>query len=224
MRQRIPWWNRQVLVHPIQRKYFFLSLVPLVFCAVLLVIVVFIPLRLAVAGLPGAAAPMPNPWLAYALAARIWPAFLLSMFATCLLSLLVTHRFAGPLYRIEQVLRRAAEGELPGPIQLRQRDDLHEFAAHLNRVFGAITLALEAIRAQEGEAGRELAALEDRIQAGLADPGEIVQRLEAIGLRHKEIANVVTAFRLPSGQAGDGLAEEAAPLRESPAALQGLHS
>lgn len=219
MRQRIPWWRRRVLVHPIQRKYFCLSLVPLIFCAFLLVIVVFIPLKLAVSGLPGAPASMPDPRLAYALSARILPAFLLSMFATCLVSLLVTHRFAGPLYRIEQVLRRAADGDLPGVIQLRRRDDLHEFAALLNRAFGAIASALETLRAHEGEAGKELAALRDRVQAGLADPKDIVDRLEEIDRRHKESASVLAAFRLPSRDDGAGGTEEAAPLRERSGAL-----
>ncbi len=208
MRQRIPWWRRKILVHPIQRKYFFLSLVPLLFCAFLLVVVVFIPLQLAVSGL-----------VAYALAARILPAFLLTMFATCLLSLLVTHRFAGPLYRFEQVLQRAADGDLPGVIQLRQRDELHEFAALLNRAFGTITSALETIRAHGGEAGKELAALRDRIQAGLADPKDIVDRLEEIGRWHKESASVLATFRLPSRDDGAGRPEEAAPLRERSGAL-----
>lgn len=213
MRQRIPWWRRKVLVHPIQRKYFFLSLVPLLFCAVLLVIVVFIPLKVAVSGLPGASA------LGYALAARIVPAFLLTMLATCLLSLLVTHRFAGPLYRFEQVLRRAADGDLPGVIQLRQRDHLHEFAALLSRAFGTIASALETIRAHEGEAGKELAALRDRIHAGLADPKDIVDRLEAIGRWHNESASVLATFRLPSREDGAGGTEEAAPLPERSGAL-----
>ncbi len=207
MRQRIPWWRRKVLVHPIQRKYFFLSLVPLLFCAVLLNIVVFVPLKLAVSS-------MPNSVLASALAARIWPAFLLAMLATCLLSLLVTHRFAGPLYRFEQVLRRAADGDLPGVIQLRHGDDLHEFAALLNRTFGTMISALETIGAHEGEAGKELAALRDKMQGGLADPHDIVDRLDEIGRRHKEIANVLATFRLPSPGGGAGGAQEAAPLRE----------
>ncbi len=212
MRERIPWWRRKVLVHPIQRKYFFLSLVPLVFCAILLNIVVFVPLKLAVSS-------MHDPLLAYALAARIWPAFLLSMFATSLLSLLVTHKFAGPLYRFEQVLRRAADGDLPGVIHLRHRDDLHEFAGLLNRVFGTITSALEAIGAHEGEAGKELAALRDRIHAGRAEPQDIVDRLDEIGRRHKEVTNVLATFRLPSRENGAGGTEEAAPLREPSAAL-----
>lgn len=201
-------------MHPIQRKYFYLSLVPLLFWACLLVIVVFVPLMMAVSGLPGVPAPMPIPPLAHALATRIFPAFLLTMLATCLVSLLVTHRFAGPLYRMEQVLRQAADGELPGVIVLRRRDDLHEFAALLNRAFGRIGAALETLRANAGDAGRELEALRERIQAGLADPRDILSRLEELGRRHEESAKVLAAFRLPSQDGGARSEGEAAPLRE----------
>jgi len=219
MRQRIPWRRRKFLVHPIQRKYFFLSLVPLIVCAFLLILLVFLPLKLALAGLMGGAGPAPHPGQTYALAVRIWPAFLLSMVVSCLLSFFVTHKFAGPLYRFEQLFRRAADGELPAAFQLRHRDDLHEFAGHVNRAFGTLTQALQALRAHEGEAGRELAALRDRLQAGLVDAKEILAGLEAIGRRHTEIATILATFSFPSPPNGAGPAEEAAPRRQPPAAL-----
>jgi len=44
------------------------------------------------------------------------------------------HRVAGPVYRIRQVLRQMASGELPPDVHLREHDFFHETAAELNRV------------------------------------------------------------------------------------------
>ncbi|MFQ5881713.1 MAG: hypothetical protein ACE5I9_04485 [Candidatus Methylomirabilales bacterium] len=209
-KQRVSWWRRSFYVHPIQRKYFFLSLVPLIVCAFLLIFLVFIPLNLALLG------PAPDPEKAailgqiYALAVRIWPAVLISMLVSGLLSFFVTHKFAGPLYRIEQVVRRIAEGDLPLSIRVRRHDDLQEFAALLDGAFGTITSALTAIREQEALAAKELTALQGNVKAGLKDAGGILQGLEVMGRRHREVENILANFRLPARSGDEGRQDRAA--------------
>jgi len=196
-------WRRRVYVHPIQRKYFFLSLVPLIVCAFLLIAVVFIPLHLAVrdpASDPGEVAALGQ---SYALAVRIWPPFILSMLASCLFSFFITHKFAGALYRIEQVVRRAAEGDLPRAIRLRRRDDLQEFAGLLERAFETITSALMAVQEREALTMKELAALQANVKSGSNDAGEILRHLEGIADRQREVEAILATFRLPSRN-GDG--------------------
>ncbi len=45
---------------------------------------------------------------------------------------IVTHRIAGPLYRLEQHLAAIAAGEDPGPCTLRKFDELGEFCETMN--------------------------------------------------------------------------------------------
>lgn len=55
------------------------------------------------------------------------------------LSLVVTHRIAGPIYRIQQDLTRVLHGEPAKPIHLRHGDEFHELADLLNQVMAKFT-------------------------------------------------------------------------------------
>jgi len=197
MTQYIPWWRRRFYVHPIQRKYFFLSLVPLVFCALLLILLLFLPLDLALREPAPDAQKAAAAGQMYSLAVRIWPAVFISMLVSCLLSFFVTNKFAGPLSRIEQILQQIAEGDLPPPIRVRRRDDLTGFAGLLDRAFGTITSALMAIKQREALAAKELAALQERLREGMDDVEKILQCLEGISRHHREVENTLANFRLP---------------------------
>jgi len=67
---------------------------------------------------------------------RIWPAALLSsagVFAYCLL---LSHRIAGPVHRINAALRQMLRGETPAEIRFRKGDYFHptaELLAELSR-------------------------------------------------------------------------------------------
>jgi hypothetical protein len=50
------------------------------------------------------------------------------------LGIVVTHRIAGPVYRIQQQLERTLQGEKVGPIRLRRGDEFHKFAEIINQV------------------------------------------------------------------------------------------
>ncbi len=198
MTQPLPWWRRRFYVHPIQRKYFFLSLVPLIVCSILMVLLLFLPIRLAVRGLVFPPADAANLAELYPLAVRVWPAVLLSIFASGLLSVFVTHKLAGPLFRIEQVLRGVAEGNLPLAVRIRRDDDLQEFARLLNGAFGKITSALTEIHKLQARAVHELTALPGKIRAGLGDTGEILRDLEGINRYQREVERILAKFRLPT--------------------------
>ena len=44
------------------------------------------------------------------------------------LTLRETHRYAGPIYRIEMYLKKLCAGEDPGPLELRKKDHLKDIA------------------------------------------------------------------------------------------------
>ena len=66
-----------------------------------------------------------------------WQIFLLSfgmlLPVTFLVGVLVTFRWAGPLYRFKDHLTRIARGERPGPCRIRKGDELQDFCQLLNR-------------------------------------------------------------------------------------------
>ncbi|MCC9605949.1 hypothetical protein LOC68_20345 [Blastopirellula sp. JC732] len=46
-----------------------------------------------------------------------------------------SHRFVGPIIRFRRVVNEAADGEVPPPFNLRDKDYWKEFASDLNRLF-----------------------------------------------------------------------------------------
>ena len=43
-------WHRRFYVHPIQRKYLHLSLVPLIICSLAIIVLTFLPMQLLLSG------------------------------------------------------------------------------------------------------------------------------------------------------------------------------
>ncbi len=200
MASRTPFWKRQFYVHPIQRKYCFLTLIPLIVCAFLLLFLVFVPLTRTVQGAVLEAEQAATLAELHALGARIWPAVLLSMLVSSLLSFLVTNKFAGPLWRLEQLLRRVAQGELPPSFRVRRADDLQEFAAILDEAFGTIAAALTAIREQEARASQALAAMRGKLPAERTDARDVLQGLEVIAKSQTEVDHVLAKFKRHPGR------------------------
>ena len=51
---------------------------------------------------------------------------------TIIITLLVSHRIAGPLYRFKKVLGSLGEGDFSGACKIRLKDSLHDVAAAFN--------------------------------------------------------------------------------------------
>jgi methyl-accepting chemotaxis protein len=203
--RRIPWRKRKFYVHSIQRKYFVISLIPLVICTLLLILLLFVPLKLALLRLdfgPEKSAIINN---IYPLVSLIWPAAVISMLAYAVVFYFVTHRLIGPLPRLQRIFRKIAEGDLThSAIRVRPKDDLEEFARFLDGAFGTLVSALSAIRDQEDLAVRELAVLQDKIRGELSDTAEILQALEGIIGHQTEMEKVLSYFKFPGRSSKEG--------------------
>jgi methyl-accepting chemotaxis protein len=102
------------------------------------------------------------------------------MLVSGLLSFFVTHRFAGPLYRFQQVTERIAAGDLSIRVKLRKGDDLLELEEAMNRA---------------------LAVLEENIHEAQRLQRDLVGRLEALNqqgsLRREDLTGLLdTAQRM----------------------------
>jgi len=64
---------------------------------------------------------------------RLWPMLGLAALLTCLYVLLRSHRVAGPLFRLSQVLTRMTEGEYTN-VRFRKGDEFREFASITNQL------------------------------------------------------------------------------------------
>ena len=69
---------------------------------------------------------------------------------------IVTHRIAGPLYRLEQHLAAIAAGEDPGPCTLRKFDELGEFCETMNAAVDRLRSGAPKPSTNDGEKARSL--------------------------------------------------------------------
>lgn len=65
---------------------------------------------------------------------RVWPAALFIFGGVFLYTLLFSHRIAGPIYKINTVLRKMLEGEYPDKVTLRRGDFFHDTAKLIERL------------------------------------------------------------------------------------------
>lgn len=65
---------------------------------------------------------------------RVWPAVLFVLVGIFLYTILVSQRIAGPVYRINAVLRKMLEGTIPEDVTFRKGDYFQETAELLDRL------------------------------------------------------------------------------------------
>lgn len=63
---------------------------------------------------------------------RIWPAVMVVLAGVFIYTLLLSHRIAGPIHRINQVLKMMLRGEYPESVTLRKGDHFHQTAELLD--------------------------------------------------------------------------------------------
>ena len=105
-----------------------------------------------------------------------------------LVTIIMTHRIAGPLKRIGHRMQRMAEGDFGGIINIRKRDELQEFAR-----------IAEYLRDRMRSSHDNTAALLDRLSKLLEElDGDLAAGLSALPLLHEKVGrckNMVDAFR-----------------------------
>lgn len=190
-------WHRKFYVHPIQRKYLYLSLVPLIICSLAIIILTFLPMQLLLVG--RAASELDKAVVASCLSAlgsRLWPAVFLSMLLAAILSVFASHTMGGPLYRLEAIGKRLAAGEITEPIRVRQGDDLQGMAAVLDQAVGIVRDALARVREREGVARARLGALQGELSKGPVPTATLSGHLQEIAAQLEGIEEALRPFRI----------------------------
>jgi len=66
--------------------------------------------------------------------------------ATVIITLFISHRIAGPIYRLEKDIAEINNGNLKVQIQLRQKDELQELAKSLNQMVKTIQITFGELK------------------------------------------------------------------------------
>ncbi len=134
-----------------------------------------------------------------ALGPAIGPALIGLIVMAALFSIFLTHRLAGPLYRLEKSAKDLAQGNLALRIRLRRRDELQELAGLLNEAVVRIDDAMGEIRDREATAQAALRRLADHLKTHASSNPELAKQLNAALEEGARIDDVLKRFRLTAG-------------------------
>jgi len=197
-------FRKRFYIHSIQRKYALLTFLLLASYTFVLAVALFLPPILKLMG----GSSLEEQALAasqfLALSDRLWPAILISVPIFMVVSVWVTHRFAGPVYRLEQSLRQIADGNLGLQVRFRTGDDLQELAVLLNQI---IHQQGEALRTVQSVHQRLLEAM-GQVRSKAVAPEQLNQTLEKIQIQIEQIETLLRKFKLGRPAAAPAPSEE----------------
>ena len=70
----------------------------------------------------------------YAITTKLFVRSLLLIFAIAVISVFISHRIAGPVYKFERIIEALIAGEKVEEIKLRKRDEFYELASVINNL------------------------------------------------------------------------------------------
>lgn len=93
----------------------------------------------------------------------IWPALPALLIAAAVVSIYLTNRHGGPLYRVHMVCKKLAAGKLSTRMCFRSSDHLDDLAAEFNQGVERVDDALGAVRAELDELRKMLEATTEQL-------------------------------------------------------------
>ncbi len=134
------------------------------------------------------------------LSQTVWPGLLAIVLGAVLVSLLLTHRLAGPIFRLEESAKELQEGNLALRIRLRKKDQLQELADLLNQAIIHLDHTLLQIRARHAQLHAGLAALEEQSLPVLSGHPALLDRVVSLKKDSGHITDLLARFRLSDEQ------------------------
>jgi methyl-accepting chemotaxis protein len=92
---------------------------------------------------------------------RLWPPLFLTLALLVLHNIIVTHRIAGPLWRIRRELAAIGNGDLSRSIRIRPTDYMSKEADAVNSMVSSLRAKVERVDERHQTAAAALARLED---------------------------------------------------------------
>lgn len=113
---------------------------------------------------------------------------------TAVLSLLYSHKVAGPLYKLGMFVRKTALGDFSGSVTFRRNDIIHPLAGDVNAVIASYRETVAQLEAKSLELKVAARVLSDSDHS--PSPEELQKALEHISVKAGEIRDILYRFRL----------------------------
>ncbi|HNY50766.1 MAG TPA: methyl-accepting chemotaxis protein [Smithella sp.] len=94
----------------------------------------------------------------------IWPKLGLIIVVFSIASIFITHKVAGPVYRLKRSIAQVTQGDLSVVIKLRKGDDLKELAEHINLLIENMRNFVTTLKVDYNMLSEQIQDLEQKIE------------------------------------------------------------
>lgn len=124
----------------------------------------------------------------------VWPALGIVILSLGALSIFITHKIAGPVYRFKKVLGEILAGNLNVSLQLRKRDDLKDLAEDLNMVIKELQFFVQTLQKDHKTMSLCLRELEDQVNQKNVDSETGQELIKQIRASQENISQVLGKY------------------------------
>ncbi len=121
---------------------------------------------------------------------------ILLMLAVGLISVLISHKFAGPIYRLKMAFRDVGKGKLDSKIVLRKGDQLTDLVDSFNEMIKNLGELVDEDRDLAEEIVKRLDSIIARIDSGDVDSQELAIIMLELKNINKEAENITSKFKM----------------------------
>lgn len=161
----VPFYKRIYFIEKqLQTKYIVLTILLLLLYTLLFVVILIFPYIIPLTYDAPIEEQAKAARMLLALHKSIWPALAAVILIMSSTSIFITHKIAGPVYRLKKILAEISGGNLDITIRLRKRDDLKDLAEGLNLVIDDFRGVVEILQGNDETMLSCINELEDQIK------------------------------------------------------------
>lgn len=108
-------------------------------------------------------------------------------------AIFISHKFAGPIFRLEKVAEAIAAGDLTVKANLRAGDELFDTAEHINLMVELLRQKLIKEKHLCDRIHQKLGAIAEKLESGALTPAEAVAQLKDVLL---EVSHIASEFKV----------------------------
>lgn len=127
---------------------------------------------------------------------NVWPAVFIVIPLFGFFSIFITHKIAGPVYRLKIRLQQMTEWDLDTKVTLRKGDDLQDLAEFVNLLSAELKEFATALKGNYEALSGNIDEIQQQIEKGTLDAAsgsELIARLDA---SRKNIAQTMERFKI----------------------------
>lgn len=128
--------------------------------------------------------------------AKVWPGIGAVILLFGAVSIFITHKIAGPLYRLKKSLSQVTEGNLNVVVKLRKWDDLQDLAEHVNILIEELRTFVTTLRNDYNLLSEYILELEHKIEIKMLTEESGREIINKVQESRKNIENALKKFKI----------------------------